>query len=255
MGRCMEDADADARLHTRIRTHTHTHGMSRVFPLYWKWLCILIHTQAVSHCRCSGWAVSAINWAVIQLWPMSYRSNGSKRFKCKRKSIGLPYIRSLWNRKQPAEVLVFLKKCFIIVIHTYTCMCIIIIILAFSARRSPIYHLFPTRWVSQLLGLVLVSWTFVRIGVHRPSIRLPYLMFSIRSFCHWISIVFVLYVRRIATHSIDPSLTHFLGEFSGLGLTLIPIIGVPEADQRYTWSRKLDPNFCPGRDRTSNLYI
>src|SRR6218665_1508299 len=31
--------------------------------------------------------------------------------------------------------------------------------------------------------------------------------------CHWISIVFLLYGRRIATHSVDPSLTHFLGEF------------------------------------------
>src|SRR6218665_1577255 len=102
-------------------------------------------------------------------------------------------------------------------------------------------HLFLTRCVSQLLGLALVSWAFARIGVH----RLPYLMFSIRSFCHWISIVFLL-LYGIATHSVDPSLTHFLGEFSGLGLTLIPILGVPESDQRYTWSRKLDPNFCPG---------
>src|SRR6218665_1752815 len=38
--------------------------------------------------------------------------------------------------------------------------------------------------------------------------------------CHWISIVFLLYGRRIATHSVDPSLTHFLGEFPGLGLAL-----------------------------------
>src|SRR6218665_59485 len=35
---------------------------------------------------------------------------------------------------------------------------------------------------SQLLGLALVSWAFARIGVHRPSLRLPYLMFSIRSY-------------------------------------------------------------------------
>src|SRR6218665_2760666 len=45
---------------------------------------------------------------------------------------------------------------------------------------------------------------------------------------------------------VNPALTHFLGEFPGLGL--IPDVVVPEADQRYTWSRKLDPNFCPGRD-------
>src|SRR6218665_1792851 len=47
---------------------------------------------------------------------------------------------------------------------------------------------------------------------------------------HWISIVFLLYGRRIATHSVDPSLTHFLGEFPGLGLALVPDVVVPEAD-------------------------
>src|SRR6218665_3230117 len=30
--------------------------------------------------------------------------------------------------------------------------------------------------------------------------------------CHWISFVFLRYDRRICTHSVDPSLTHFLGE-------------------------------------------
>ena len=39
-------------------------------------------------------------------------------------------------------------------------------------------HLFLTRWVSQLLGLALVPWAFARIGAQRPSLRLPYLMFS-----------------------------------------------------------------------------
>src|SRR6218665_113186 len=48
--------------------------------------------------------------------------------------------------------------------------------------------------------------------------------------CPWISIVFLLYGRRIATHSVDPSLTHFLGEFPGLGLALVPNVVVPEAD-------------------------
>src|SRR6218665_1325627 len=64
--------------------------------------------------------------------------------------------------------------------------------------------------------------------------------------CHWISIVFLLYGRRITPHSVDPPLTHFLGEFPGLGLALVPDVVVPEAEQRCTWSRKLDPNFCPG---------
>src|SRR6218665_1320989 len=128
------------------------------------------------------------------------------------------------------------------------------IIFGFKARRSPMSHLFLTRGFSHLLGLALVSWAFTRNDVHRHSLRLPYLMFSIRSFCHWISIVFLL-LYGIATHSVDLSLTHFLGEFSGLGLTLIPILGVPEADQRYPWSRKLDPNFCPGLGRTSDHCI
>src|SRR6218665_592250 len=70
--------------------------------------------------------------------------------------------------------------------------------------------------------------------------------------CHWISIVFLLYGRRITTHSVDPPLTHFLGEFPGLGLALVPDVVVPQAEQRCTWSRKLDPNFCPGWGRTSD---
>src|SRR6218665_1437786 len=48
--------------------------------------------------------------------------------------------------------------------------------------------------------------------------------------CHWISIVFLLYGRCIATHSVVPSLTHFLGEFPGLGVALVPYVVVPEAD-------------------------
>src|SRR6218665_2213621 len=68
---------------------------------------------------------------------------------------------------------------------------------------------------------------------------------------HWISIVFLLYGRRIATHSVDPSLTHFLGELPGLGLVLVPDVLVPEAEQRCPWSRKLDPNFWCGGGRTS----
>src|SRR6218665_664088 len=57
------------------------------------------------------------------------------------------------------------------------------------------------------------------------------------------------------THSGDPSLTQFLGEFPGLGLALVPDVVVPEAEQRRPWSRKLDPNFCPGRNRISDLGI
>src|SRR6218665_819665 len=89
------------------------------------------------------------------------------------------------------------------------------------------------------------------------SIALPFAFhtwcFPFALNCHWISIVFLLYGRRIATHSADPSLTHFLGEFPGLGLALVPDDAVSEAEQRCAWSRKLNPNFCPGRGRTSDL--
>src|SRR6218665_1565875 len=100
---------------------------------------------------------------------------------------------------------------------------------------------------SQLLGLALVSWAFARIGVHRPSLRLPYLVFSIRSYLTLdFNRVSSLRPTCIATHSVDPSLTRFLGEFPGFGLALAPDVVVPEAEQRCEWSRKLDPNFCPG---------
>jgi len=67
--------------------------------------------------------------------------------------------------------------------------------------------------------------------------------------------VFRLYGRLIATNSVDPSLTHYFGEFPGLGLALVPNLVVPEAEQWCAWSRKLDPNFCPCRGRTLNLGI
>src|SRR6218665_3143199 len=84
---------------------------------------------------------------------------------------------------------------------------------------------FPSYW-----DWLLVSWAFARIGVHHPSLRFPYLVFPFALICHWISIVFLLYGRRIATRSRDPSLTHFLGDFPGLGLALVPDVVVPEAD-------------------------
>src|SRR6218665_431922 len=88
------------------------------------------------------------------------------------------------------------------------------------------------------------------------SIALPFAFhtwcFPFALICHRISIAFLLYGRRIATHSVDPSLTHFFGEFPGFGLALVPDVVVPEAEQR---SRKLNPSFCPGRGRTSDLGI
>ena len=70
------------------------------------------------------------------------------------------------------------------------------------------------------------------------SIALPFAFhawcFPFAVICHWISIVFLLYGRRIATHSADPSLSHFLGEFPALGLALIPDVVLSEAEQRFS---------------------
>src|SRR6218665_370862 len=109
------------------------------------------------------------------------------------------------------------------------------------------YRLLGWLWYPRLPP-VLVSITFpfaFHISVFSHS------LFT----CHWISFVFFLYGRRICTHSVDPSLTHFLGEFPGLGLALVPDVVVPEAEQVYAWSRNRNPNFCPDRDRTSDLGI
>ena len=137
---------------------------------------------------------------------------------------------------------------------------IIIIIHRINARRSPMSHLFLTRWVSQLLGLALVSWAFARIGVHRHSLRLPYLMFSILYVFH--SLFLPSDFNRVS--SLRPTYRHpfgrpftysLLGEFSGLGLALEPAAVDPEAEQGCAWNRNLEPNFCPGRGRTSDLGI
>src|SRR6218665_1068054 len=48
-----------------------------------------------------------------------------------------------------------------------------------------------------------------------------------------ISFMFLLYCRRISTHSVDLQLrpTHFLGKFPGLGLDMEPEVVVSEAEQ------------------------
>src|SRR6218665_1887511 len=75
------------------------------------------------------------------------------------------------------------------------------------------------------------TWVFARIGVHRPFLRLPYLEFSIRCYLPLnFNRVSSLRPTYIATHSVDPSLTHFLGEFPGLGLALVPDVVVSEAE-------------------------
>ena len=129
---------------------------------------------------------------------------------------------------------------------------IIIIIRRLNARRSPISHLFLTRWVSQLLGLALVSWTFARIGVHRLSLRLPYLVCSIRSFLP-------LDFNRVS--SLRPTDRHPFGRpfiyslfrwVSRLGSGSGTRCCGPRGGTAVRIEQKLDPNFCRGRDRTSD---
>ena len=75
-----------------------------------------------------------------------------------------------------------------------------------------------------------MSWAFARIGAIALPLAFLTWCFPFALICHCISIVFLLYGRRIATHSVDPSLIHILGEFPGLGLALVPDVVVPEAD-------------------------
>ena|SRR6218665_1877960 len=100
--------------------------------------------------------------------------------------------------------------------------------------------------ISSSLGQFPSHWDWLWCPGLSPvlvSIALPFafhtLCFPFALICHWISIVFLLYGQCIATHSVDPSLTRFLGEFPGLGLALAPDVLVPEAEQRCEWSRKL----------------
>jgi len=75
-----------------------------------------------------------------------------------------------------------------------------------------------------------VSWAFARIGVYRPSLRLPYLVYSIRCYLP-LDFNRVASLRPTYRH---PSLSHFLGEFPGLGLALIPDVVVSEAEPRFS---------------------
>src|SRR6218665_2903662 len=96
------------------------------------------------------------------------------------------------------------------------------------------------------LSLVLVSIAY-RFTFHIS-------VFSRSLFtCHWISFVFLLYGRRICTHSVDPSLTHFLGEFPGLGLAMAPDVVVPRGGTGVRMEQKSRSKFLPCRGRTSDL--
>src|SRR6218665_3655454 len=91
--------------------------------------------------------------------------------------------------------------------------------------------------ISSSLGEFPSYWDWLwclRLSPVLVSIAHPFAFhtwcFPFTLICDWISIVFLLYGRCIAIHSVDPSLTHFLGGFPGLGLALVPDVVVPEAD-------------------------
>src|SRR6218665_3877073 len=63
--------------------------------------------------------------------------------------------------------------------------------------------------------------------------------------CHWISFVFLLYDRRICTHSIDHSLAVADFEFPRLGLALVPDVVVPEAEHGVRMKQKSRFKFLP----------
>src|SRR6218665_2336874 len=108
---------------------------------------------------------------------------------------------------------------------------IIITILGLNDRRNIMAHLFLT------LGEFPSYWDWLWCPGLSPVLVFIALLFAFHSWCflfalicHWISIVFLLYSRRIATHSVVHSLTHCLGESPGLGPALVPNVVVPETD-------------------------
>src|SRR6218665_1405291 len=88
------------------------------------------------------------------------------------------------------------------------------------------------------MGLALVSW----ISPVLVSIALPFAILDVfHSLLSTIGFQSCFFFTADVSppnqsinirlfHSVDPSLTHFLGEFPGLGLALVPDVEVPEAD-------------------------
>ena len=81
----------------------------------------------------------------------------------------------------------------------------------------------------------MVSWAFACVGVHRLSLRLPYLGVFPFTLLHLpLNFIRVSSLPPMYLHpSIDPSLrpTNFFGEFPRLGLAMVRDVVVPEAEQ------------------------
>ena len=124
-----------------------------------------------------------------------------------------------------------------------------------NARRSPMFNLFLTRWISQLLGLALVSWAFARIGVHHPSLRLPYFMFPIRSYLP-LDFNRVSSLRSTYRQPFGRPFTYSLFRWvSRIGTGSGTRCCGPRGGTAVRMEQKIDQNFCPGRDTTSDLGI
>src|SRR6218665_3627137 len=109
---------------------------------------------------------------------------------------------------------------------------------------NPMSHHFLTRLLVIGTGSGILGYT-ARVSVHRLfPFHLQYLgVFHSLFICHWLSFVFLLYDRRICSHSIDPSLAD--GEFQGLGLSLVPDVVVPEAEYGVRIKQKSHFKFLP----------
>src|SRR6218665_588251 len=86
-------------------------------------------------------------------------------------------------------------------------------------------HFLTTR-VPRLLGwLWYPGLTPMLVSITFPfAFHISVFFHSFFFTCHWISLVFPLYDRPICTHSIDPSLTHFLGEFQAWDWLWYPMV-------------------------------
>src|SRR6218665_1177150 len=84
-----------------------------------------------------------------------------------------------------------------------------------SFRWCPMSPHFLTRLVSRLLGWLWYPGLLpVLMSIDFPFAFHISVLFHSLFTCHWISFVFFLYGRRICTHSVDPSLTHFLSVYN-----------------------------------------
>src|SRR6218665_2422774 len=84
---------------------------------------------------------------------------------------------------------------------------------------------------------VLVSITFSPFAFH-----ISVFSHSLFLTCHWISFIFLLYDRRVCTHSVK-TYTYFSSKFSSFGQANVM---VPESEQGVCIEQKSQSKFLPG---------